>query len=87
MIRRAFDRGNYAAAYETTSLGDALDGLPADDYLPAFILGFCASLEGYECEDLEAVLDAERTPAGQACLTAGYCESKLPACDDESDML
>ena len=79
LISRAFDAGNYAAAYESEDLEFAVESceLP-DEYIPAFILGFCASLELWECQDPDYVLWCEATECGQAVISAGYCEAKIP---------
>lgn len=77
---QGFDHGNYARAYETENYSDfviALRSQPRSDaFCDAAVLGFCASVEYDELDELEreALEEALATPAGEQCLKAGYCD-------------
>jgi hypothetical protein len=77
-ISNGFDAGNYASAYETTCLSDALERLSckrSDAYRDAFILGFLSTYELHEMgSDVDAYLTAYHSEAGRECLAAGYVE-------------
>jgi hypothetical protein len=78
-LSRGFDAGNYANAYETTNLTQAITSLsPNRDeaYLSAFTLGFFAT---YELDEIpgthqDTYLNAYHSPAGQRCLELGYID-------------
>jgi hypothetical protein len=77
-IRRGFDAGNYANAYETTDLSEALAKLSPNrstEYVAAFTLGFFSSYSLPEMgSDVEAYQEAYFSETGKACLAAGYVD-------------
>lgn len=90
-ISQAFSAGNYAAAYETEDLDEALEAFNAesdddsdtlirynrpDHERFAFIVGFFASCELHEISDREAYDEAYWSTAGRACVEAGYIDSR-----------
>lgn len=85
-LRRAFASGDYANAYETTSLDKALVNLckrfrrkggPSHDYRCAFVLGFFASYELHEipCDMLPVHEVARDSVAGKRCAELGLIET------------
>ncbi len=75
-IGRAFDRGNYANAYESTNL-DAfdLDDMTTNERA-AFVLGFFSSHELSEISDREIFDECYRSATGQYVVNAGYCDRR-----------
>lgn len=77
-ISRGFDAGNYANAYETTNLTQALSRLSpngSEAYQTAFILGFFAT---YELDEMgmhtETFLSAYHSDIGWRCIQLGYID-------------
>lgn len=81
-IRRGFDAGNYANAYETTCLETALAALSMNrsaDYESAFILGFFGSYERHEmgehAEDYALAYEAVGARAAELGIAVERLES------------
>jgi hypothetical protein len=77
-VRRGFDAGNYANAYESTDLESVELDCESDAYRAAFVLGFFASYELNEIpsDAREAFDSAYRSEFGAIVLAAGYCDSR-----------
>ena len=73
-----FAAGNYANAYETTDLSEALAKLSMNrsaEYVAAFTLGFLSSYSlGEMGSDVEAYREAYFSETGKACIAAGYVD-------------
>lgn len=89
LVSHAFDAGNFASAYVSTDLetawgnyagngalvrDDGTDHFAGDEYRAAFVLGFYASCERHEIDDLDAYDEAAASPIGEAVFAAGYVE-------------
>lgn len=80
-VRHGFDHGNYANAYDTEDCADMLDAIDpkaSKDYRNAAIVGFFAS---YELNEIPGAArgthdEAYWSKAGQACVMAGYLDSR-----------
>lgn len=82
-ISRGFDAGNYANAYETTSLARALAKLSpnrAKAYVAAFTLGFLSDRERHEMGSHEEAFDAAYALVGERAKALGI------AVDDRRDL-
>ncbi len=78
-MSRAFDRGNYANAYESTDLAAfKVDAMP-EHMRAAFVLGFFGSytLDEIGADDREAFDEAYHSPAGRYVVeVAKYTDSR-----------
>ena len=79
-LSRAFDSGNYAAAYVTEDYERALHECcseRSDAYRAAFTLGFFASYERHEVPEShrDAYDAALASDAGKRCIAAGYIDA------------
>lgn len=78
-MSRAFDAGNYANAYETQHLGNALaqSRYTTEHTRAAFVLGFYGSYELHEIDEREIFDACYWSPAGQYVVNeARYTDSR-----------
>lgn len=85
-ISHAFDRGNYANAYESTDLDDHdIDDMPEIER-HAFVLGFFGSYSLDEIgSDREAFDEAYFSDAGKHVLSCGYTDCRADEYAADSD--
>lgn len=83
-ISRAFSSGNYANAYESTDLDDFEIDEMVDHERAAFVLGFFGSYSLGEIGDREIFDECYFSEAGQACVAAGYTDSRADEYAEES---
>lgn len=76
-IRRAFDAGNYANAYETNDLDECGIDEMSEHERAAFVLGFFATYSLDEIgSDREIYDECYGSDAGRAVIAAGYCDDR-----------
>jgi hypothetical protein len=84
-ISRAFDRGNYANAYESTDLEDFEIEDMSEIERPAFVLGFFGSYSLDEIPDRETFDVCYWSEAGQYVVKeAGYTDDRSEEYAEES---
>lgn len=78
-LSEGFDAGNYANAYDTTDLEQAISSLSpnrSEAYIDAFILGFFSSYAPHEMAGYEnTYLDAYYSVSGTRCVELGYVDT------------